>query len=71
MIIEDKRDVKTVEFKDIPIGECFTFIGESFIAMRIPPIDDTYNIIYLDTGDVEFIHLDVDVIPVKAKVVVE
>lgn len=69
MKIEDKRPMK-IDFDEIPLGGVFEYEGELYMAMCWSS-EDRYNAVCLKNGMSHFFDYDDNVMPVRAKVVIE
>ena len=81
MEIEHKRKVETVEFEMINFGEVFEYIGYEYFGvketyMRISNYYDwdnkiIANAVNLQSGKIAYFTKNTEVIPVKAKIVID
>lgn len=69
MKIEDKRPTE-IGFDEIPVGGIFEYKGELYMAMCCSS-EDRYNAVCLKNGMPRSFDYDDDVMPVRAKVVIE
>ena len=71
MIIEDKRELDYIEFKELEPGDVFMAGGLFFMVLDYEYNETGRNAVELDAGGLSHFEDDNEVIPVKAKVVIE
>lgn len=71
MIIEDKRELDYIEFKELEPGDVFTDTGLFFMVLDYEYNKTGFTAVELDAGGLNRFQDDDKVIPVEAKVVIE